>query len=250
MQPFSILLGLGALAGLLLAGWRAPKKEASRYLDASLGILLGALLGSRAVTVAVNYSYYQAHPGEIVQVWLGGLSGIGALAGGLLAIAILAFGGKFPAGKLGDALLPLAGTLTVTAWLGCWVDRCGYGMPTGAWWALPARDEWGVLATRVPVQLMGATLTLLLIWVLDRMSKHFPVSGLNAAVGLLGLSAEIFALSFLRADPAPIWYGLRLEAWGAIGLMILSALSVVVLLSGWKFKKQHSLRGKDPIAGR
>src|SRR4030065_623834 len=94
MQPFSILLGLGALAGLLLAGWRAPKKEASRYLDGSLGILLGALLGSRAVAVAVNYSYYQAHPGEIVQVWLGGLSGIGAMAGGSRASAGPADGGN------------------------------------------------------------------------------------------------------------------------------------------------------------
>ncbi len=88
MQPFSILLGLGALTGLLLAGWRAPKKETIRYLDAGVWTLFGALLGSRALIVVVNFSYYQSHPGEIFQVWLGGLSSIGALVGGILAVFI------------------------------------------------------------------------------------------------------------------------------------------------------------------
>jgi len=61
---------------------------------------------------------------------------------------------------------------------------------------------------------------------------------LNAAIGLFGMSAVIIALSFLRADPTPIWNGLRLEAWGAIGLMIFSLSSVVVLLSRWKIRKK------------
>lgn len=237
MQPFSLLLGLGALTGLLLAGWRAPKKETMRYLDAGVWTLFGALLGSRAVTVAVNFNYYQTHPGEIVQVWLGGLSGIGALAGGILALFIVAQWWKIPGGLLADTLLPLAGALTVTAWLGCWVDRCGYGVPSNAWWAIPGRDEWGVLAYRVPVQQMGATLTLIFFWLLDRVGKCLPVAGLNASIGVFGLSAVVFGLSYFRADPAPIWHGLRLEAWGAIGLMSFSTLLVVVLLLRWKFRK-------------
>lgn len=237
MQPFSLLLGLGALTGLLLAGWRAPTKESIRYLDAGVLTLLGALLGSRAITVAVNWAYYQSHIAEIYQVWLGGLSGVGALFGGVLAIFILGGWLKIHVGVLADMLLPLAGTMTVTAWLGCWMDRCGYGWPSTAWWALPAHDEWGVLAGRIPVQLLGALSTLILIWLLDRSSTRLPVKGMSASLGLFGISAMIFTLSYLRADPTPIWYGLRLEAWGAIGLMIFSALSEVVLLFYWKYKK-------------
>jgi len=237
MQPFSLLLGLGALTGLLLAGWKAPKKETIRYVDAGVGILFGALLGSRAVSVAVNYNYYQSHPGEIFQVWLGGFSSIGAIAGGILALFIIAAWWKIPTGTLADTLLPLVGALTVTAWLECWVDRCSYGVPSHAWWAVPGRDEWGVLAARVPVQLAGATLSLVFIWLLDRVSKRLPASGLSASIGLFGLSGVIFGLSYLRADPTPIWQGLRLEAWGAIGLMIFSAITVVVLLVGWKIKR-------------
>ncbi len=231
------MLGLGALTGLLLAGWRAPKKETIRYLDAGVWILFGALLGSRAVTVAVNWGYYQAHTYEIIQVWLGGLSGIGALAGGTLALIMVAVWWKIPGGVLADTVLPLAGAMTVTAWLGCWMDRCGYGVPSNAWWAIPGRDEWGVLAQRVPVQLLGAIFTLIIIWLLERASKHAPMAGLSASIGLFGLSAVVLGLSYLRADPSPMWNSLRLEAWGAIGLMIFSTLTVVVLLLSWKFRK-------------
>jgi prolipoprotein diacylglyceryltransferase len=229
MQTFSILLGLGAMAGLLLVSWRAPKKETMRYLDAGLVVMFGAMCGSRAMTVAVNWGYYQAHAREIYQVWLGGLSGVGALVGGILTVIIVARLGNFPAGQLADTLIPLAGTLAITAWLGCWMDSCGYGLPSSAWWALPGRDEWGVLARRVPVQLAGALLTLGMFWLLERASKRLPRSGISASVGLLGLAVELFALSFFRADPMPVWLGLRLEAWGTLGLAVFSILSLAVL---------------------
>ena len=52
---------------------------------------------------------------------------------------------KLPAGKLADALLPLAGAIVISGWLGCMVEPCGYGLPSEAWWAIPGQDEWGVL---------------------------------------------------------------------------------------------------------
>ncbi len=243
MQPFSLLLGLGALAGLVLAGWRAPQKERLRYIDAGVLTLLGALIGSRALAVVVSFSYYQSHLSEIVQVWLGGLSSIGALIGGLLAVFVIAVWWRIPLGLLADVLIPLAGTLTVTSWMGCWVDRCGYGMPSNNWWALPARDEWGVLADRVPVQLIGAIATLILLWLLDRSARRMPVQGMSATLGLYGISVIIFLLSYIRADPTPIWNGLRLEAWGALGMMIFSSFTLVVLLSNWQYKKYRIPQG-------
>ncbi len=237
MQLFSILLGAGALAGLLLVSWRAPQKERTRYVDAGVLVLLGALVVGRLLSVAVNLNYYATHQGEIFLVWKGGFSGIGALVGGVLAIFVLAWLWRMPLGTLADALLPLAGTLTVAAWMGCWLDSCSYGAASNAWWALPAGDEWGIVANRVPVQLVGAVATLVVIWLLDLGGRRLPVKGSGAVLGLFGLSAVLFGLSYLRADPTPIWNGLRLEAWGAAGLMLFSALSLVVLLLYWKLKK-------------
>jgi phosphatidylglycerol:prolipoprotein diacylglycerol transferase len=230
-------MGLGALAGLLLVAWRAPKKETIRYVDAAVFALFIALLGSRALFVITNWSYYGSRLGEVIQVWQGGLSSIGALLGGILAIFILVAWWKLPIGLLADTLFPLVGALTITSWLGCWVNTCSYGNPSNAWWALPARDVWGVMAGRIPVQLAGSVLTLALTWLIDRLGKRMETPGLAASLGMLGISAIVFALSYLRADPMPIWHGLRLEAWGAIGLMVFSGLIVVVLLVRWKLNK-------------
>jgi phosphatidylglycerol:prolipoprotein diacylglycerol transferase len=235
MQPFSLLLGLGTLAGLLLVAWRAPQKEQLRYIDSAVLALFISLLVSRAFYAATNWSYYGIHPGEIIQVWMGGLSGVGALAGGCLGVMLIASIWKLPMALLGDVLLPLAGTLATSAWLGCWFDRCAYGFLSAAWWAMPQQDEWGVLSNRVPVQLLGSISTLILIWLIDRAARKVTIYGLSATLSGLGISAVIFALSYLRADPVPIWNGLRLEAWGALILMIIFSLFMVVLLLRWKF---------------
>jgi prolipoprotein diacylglyceryltransferase len=235
MQPFSVLLGIGALLGLLLAGWRAPQKETIRYMDAEVLVLLLVLAGSRVGFVVVNGSYYAGHLGEIFQVWLGGLSSIGALAGAVIGIPIVSAWFRLPVGLLADISLPLASSLAITSWLGCWAGMCAYGAQSNAWWALPGRDEWGVVAARLPVQLMGAVLTLVLLILLEWLGKRWP-PGLSATLGLFGLSAIVFGLSYLRVDPVPVWRGWRLEAWGAAVLMAISAGIVVVLLVQWRLR--------------
>jgi phosphatidylglycerol:prolipoprotein diacylglycerol transferase len=240
MSLYSIMLALGALVGLLLVSWRAPQKERIRYLDAGVLTLLGALVGGRVFSIVVNLNYFATHPGEIFQIWMGGFSGIGALVGGVLMIFLLALLWRFPLGALADTLIPLAGTLVIAAWMGCWLDACSYGAPSSAWWALPTGDEWGVTSDRVPVQLIGALATLLVIWLLDWGGQRLPVNGSGAAMGLFGMSSVLFGLSYLRADPTLIWNGLRLDAWGALGLMAFSALSVVVLLLYGYLKRNKS----------
>src|SRR5512135_60935 len=130
MQPFSLLISIGTLAGLLLMVWRAPQKHRLRYLDAAILVMLGGLLVSRMVAVGADWAYYQAHLGEIPQVWKGGLSGVGALIGGILLILLVSATWRIPLGALADAMLPLAGTITIAAWMGCWVGGCSYGAAT------------------------------------------------------------------------------------------------------------------------
>lgn len=228
MDMFSLLLGVGGAAGLIWVAYRAPEKKALSYVDAGLAALIGGLVGGRAVYVAVNWGYYHDHLVEIPQVWLGGFSGLGALAGSVLAIAQLALFVRQTFGELADALLPLATSMVTAAWLACWVDGCAYGAPVEAWWGLQARDEWGILLPRVPVQLIGALLSLGLFWSLERISDRLPVPGQAAGLAVLGLSLILFGLSFLRADPTPYWQGMRLEAWGAL---ILAGLASLYLIS-------------------
>jgi phosphatidylglycerol:prolipoprotein diacylglycerol transferase len=239
MSTFSLMISLGALAGLVMVAMRAPKKLAARYVDAGLVVLVCALVGSRLVFALTNWGYFRLHPSEIYQVWLGGLSASGALLGAFTAILILRAARGFFPGPLADGLLPLLGSLSIAAWLGCWIDGSAYGHPTTAWYALPASDEWGAVAGRLPVQLLGALLTLIVFVGLEQARGRYRQPGMVAGLGLLGWAMIFFGLSFLRADPAQAWQGLRLEAWGALGVAGVGLASLLVGLLRYRMKSKE-----------
>jgi prolipoprotein diacylglyceryltransferase len=230
LNPFSLLVGAGATLGLAWVVWQAPEKQALRRIDQGLWLLLGCLLGGRLAHVAIAWPYYAGRLPEIPQVWLGGFSGAGALAGALLALVFLASTTRQPLGDLADAYMPLAAVLAVCAWLGCWLDGCAYGAETTAWWALPARDEWGELRQRAPIQLLAASLTLGLFWLVDRSQTRLPRPGQPACLALLGLGLLTFGISFIRVDPSQTWWGWRPETWAGVGFSFLAIIAYLLTL--------------------
>lgn len=240
IYTFPLLLGLGATLGIAWVASQAPLNQTRLRVDAALWAILGGTLGSRIAFVLVNWAYFRDHIWESLAIYQGGMSWPGALIGGALALLLAARLLDIPVGKLADAMLPLAASLAVSAWLGCWLTGCAYGPPANNIWGIPAIDEWGELASRWPTQLIGALLALVLFWLLDR-SRAWSITpawvkhpGSAAGLGLLGLSLEMLALSFLRADPSPGWQGLRLDAWASLALAILAALPVLITYLRWR----------------
>jgi hypothetical protein len=139
----------------------------------------------------------------------------------------------------------LLASLAVVTWLACWSDGCAYGPVSQAWWALPARDEWGTYTRRWPVQPLCALLALILFGILDRARGRLGIPGLAAALAVLGLSLEMLGSSFLRADPSLRWQGLRLDAWGALVLTGVAGMAVVVIRKSY-FKSE----GNRGVGGR
>lgn len=225
---FSLAVGLACVIGLTSVAWKAPPGEAHRFVDAGLWALAGALVGGRAGFVATNWNYFTAYPWESVQVYLGGISWAGALAGGLLALGLVALVTKSSFGALGVGLLPLLVTLAVSSWLSCWMIGCAYGPPAGSWWGIPSRDEWGAVDLRIPVQLIGALLTLGLFWLLDWGREYLTSPGQTFSAAILGLSVIMLGLSFLRADPLPVWQSMRLDSWAAVAFAVFGGLSLLV----------------------
>lgn len=222
MYALSLLIGVGAGLGLAWVGWKMAIESVYLHLDAGLWVLAGSLVGARAGYVALNWGYFRQHLHEIWQVYLGGLAWPGAFAGGLLGVALFARVAHQPPGALADAILPLATSVTLFAWLGCWLDGCAYGQASQAWWALPGRDEWGTMAPRLPLQLVLALLSLASLWFVEQNRAHFAKAGQAAAVWLGAIAAQLLLAAFLRADPAPAWQGIRLDAWGASVFILLA----------------------------
>lgn len=239
VYAFPLLLGLGGVLGLGWVAYQASPREVNQRVDVGLWVMLGSLVGSRVGFVAVSWSYYRSNLWEAIALYQGGLSWPGALVGGVLTLILAARLIQAPTGKLADAMLPLIASLTISAWLGCWATGCAYGPPANQVWGIPAVDEWGHLAPRWPTQLIGALLTLGIFWVLDQ-SRNWDITpawvklpGVAAGLALFGLVLQMLALSFLRADPAPGWGGMRLDAWAALVLLVLITLILLFSFFSW-----------------
>ena len=241
IYAFALILGAAASLGLAWVAWGASRRQLIPGLNAGLSALVGGILGGRLAYTSASWGYFHNHGLETIQIYLGGLAWPGALVGALLGLAIYAGLAQQRTGALADLLLPLGALVAVAAWLVCWLDGCAYGISASTWWALPARDEWGVWGRRVPVQLLGALLTLAIYWLVERLRPRLPIPGQAALLALLLFSLEMFAISWLRADPAPLTGMLRTEAWFAL---IIAGLAGCVLLATWVKVRTRSMDGK------
>jgi phosphatidylglycerol:prolipoprotein diacylglycerol transferase len=227
---YSLIFGIGAAVGLAWIAWKSPRGAGRRHIDVGLLVLIGGLVGSRLFFAILNWSYYENHLAEIPQIYLGGLVWPGALLGGsLVLVGYVAWTGE-SMGAYADTLFPLFVSLVVVSWLGCWVDGCAYGKVSNAWWALPARDEGGLLSSRFPLQLLGAFMALSTFLIIDVNRERFIRPGMLALLGGFILTLEYTFLSFWRVDPSPLWLGLRLDLWVAFMLLAITGLLFAITI--------------------
>jgi phosphatidylglycerol:prolipoprotein diacylglycerol transferase len=227
VDAFALLLGFGASLGLVWALNGDRQKQEILTLDGGLWVLVGALVGARIAYVAVNWGYFQGHLQEIYQLHLGGLAWAGAMVGGMAFLALYASLRRTSLVALADALTPLATALAAAAWLGCWLAGSAYGVKASAWWALPAMDEWGDVARRFPLQLLGAGIILIVQWMIDVFGSYLKSPGVTAGVWSVVFFVEMLVFSVLRADPAPTWQGFRLETLAAGFFLLVSVIGLI-----------------------
>jgi phosphatidylglycerol---prolipoprotein diacylglyceryl transferase len=233
------MLALSVTVGLVLLSTRAPSRQVIKCIDLGVLVLLAALAGARVGYVGLNWAYFAQRPQEILQVWLGGLSGLGAVYGFLAGLLLVAYLVEEPLTQLADTLLPLGFALVVGSWLAAWQAGSAYGfvLPNGA--SIPAQDEAGIWAPRFPTQPIGALLSLALWIFLDRLYQKASrqervIPGRIASLAVLGIAVTLLGLSFTRADPLPLWHSLRLDTWAAMGLVLLGLMACGGVEVGWR----------------
>ncbi len=233
IYTFPLMIGIGIGVGLLWAVWPVsifPDIAQARMESGSIA-LGGAVVGGRVGYVLVNWMYFQKNIAETIQIWSGGFSWTGSVAGALLAILITARVRKTSFGDLVDGLRPLLTSTAVSAWLASWMTGYAYGLEVDAWWGIPARNEWGFVAQRWPIQLVGTFSALGFHWLSDQLQarKWGKIPGLAASLELGGLFVTILALSPHRGDPAPQWGGIRVDSWVSIFFIVLCSLMAFTL---------------------
>jgi len=126
---YGIILGTAALAGLLLAVQEGKRfgLNPDFFLDLLLIGVPSSIIAARLYYVAFKWDYYQDHPGEIIQIWNGGIAIYGALIGALLSGFFYIRAKGFNFWRIADICAP---SLLIGQMIGRWgnfVNQEAYG---------------------------------------------------------------------------------------------------------------------------
>jgi phosphatidylglycerol:prolipoprotein diacylglycerol transferase len=232
-----MIMGIACLLGLSWMYIGPPEKEKSEIFDMSIITLICALLGSRLGFVIINWDYYEKDWIASINIAQGGLTWAGALTSGLLGLGFCSIRYHRSFGYLLDQTMKLYIVIFAAAWLASIFEGCSYSILSDSLWAMPVRDESGMIAKRFPLQILAILVSLTWYWLLENWQARSEKSSWNQLPGmfgyivLAGLMFQLFWLSFLRADPSPIFSGWRLESWIASGLCFIFMM-ILILKSG------------------
>lgn len=202
IYSYPAMLYVGLVAGVFIGAWVAQNSglNADRFAVAVLILLVPALVGARLYFVLTRWDEYRREPRRIWRRSEGGM----ALYGGL----ILAVPLSVPVLRVMD--LPFAAfwdAATFTMLLGmaftrvgCLLNGCCGGRPSGAWFALDLPDDRGIWQRRYPTQLIEAAFALLLFAVAFTLRSRAPFPGAIFFSAVVAYGAGRFFLERLRAD--------------------------------------------------
>jgi phosphatidylglycerol:prolipoprotein diacylglycerol transferase len=140
VHSYGVMVALAFLAGLWTATLRARREKISGEIigDVTLWLMLGGIVGARAVYVATYWhDEFAGQPFmEIFKIWNGGLVYYGGLIGATVAGMIYIRWKKLPLWKITDVFAPSIALGSVFGRIGCLLNGCCYGRFCAAPWAI------------------------------------------------------------------------------------------------------------------
>lgn len=211
IQTSAVLLALGSIIGsaLFLKNVSINRLNFTILADNTLSLVLGAIAGSRALYLLLNWEAFSFdHPEHkilgILAIWDSGLSFWGGMLGFLVALAILAWHKKENIEKWLDiATIPLL-IVIIFSHMGAFFEGTRYGHETGLPWGI--LFEGGSVKYTIPVhptQLYATLYTLILLLMLKFFRPTFishKVTGSLFLGTLFIYSILTFFEGFLRGD--------------------------------------------------
>jgi phosphatidylglycerol---prolipoprotein diacylglyceryl transferase len=219
---YGVLMAAAFLTGI--AHWRRLGRRQGRdsafVTDLAFWIMIGGILGARAVYVLENLGEYLKEPLTILRVDQGGLTYYGGFLGSGLAIALFARRHHEPLDALLDFVITAVPLGHALGRVGCFLNGCCFGRPSDLPWAVAMEG-----ARRHPVQLYEAAVNLLLYGVLTAFALRRPPPGRVLALYLLTYGPARFVLERFRGDEQLMTLGLSSAQWvslvlAAVGLAL------------------------------
>ena len=260
--PFAIKwYGLLVVGGAVLAAYAASREAQRRGLDPNVAwdmliwVLFAGIIGARLYHVfstpaggQVGWPYYKEHPLEAFKIWQGGLAMYGAIAGGVIGVALYTWRERLDLLTWLDIAFP---TVLLAQAIGRWgnfVNQEVYGYPTDLPWAIYIPPE-----KRLPG-----------LEQYDRFHPVFFYESMWCLAGFLVLTwvARRFEGRLLKGDMTAlyfVWYpigrtlteSLRPDAWRIDGIPTAQIISVAaaVLATAIVVLRHSVLKPKAEVSG-
>jgi phosphatidylglycerol---prolipoprotein diacylglyceryl transferase len=250
LGPFAISwYGLAVGVAILVGVWLTNREAGRRGLpvdavsDMMLWIALGGVVGARLLFVLDRWEYFAANPHHIIAIQTGGISIMGAILGGGLVAAILAWRQQLPIRRLFDAAAPGLILGQAIGRLGCLVTGDTLGKPTDGTWGIMYLNP-GAHAPQLGVAYQPAFFyeqlwDLVVFAIIWQMRTRLKVDGWLFALYLGLYAIGKFAVTFVRLDPVYAW-GLQQSHFVALGLMAIAL--------GWFLWSRPNRRPARPLA--
>lgn len=217
---YGICIVIAIISAMLVSYffWKRNGGNQDNFLDLSVHIIIGGLLGARIYDCLLNLPYYLSYPLEFFKVWHGGMAIHGAIIGGLLAIILytriknINFLSTITIVILG---LPLG--QAIGRW-GNYFNQELFGLPTNLPWGIPITQELrpeNYLSnsyfhpTFLYESLLCFILFLVILFIKQKKENSKNNNLLIISTYLISYGIIRFLLELIRVDQTPELFGLR-----------------------------------------
>jgi phosphatidylglycerol:prolipoprotein diacylglycerol transferase len=198
--PAMLYLGLisGVFAGAHVAQLSGMNPD--RFALATVILLIPTMIGARLFFVLTHWDDYRR---EISRIWRrseGGLAIFGGLVAGVAFSVPLLHAMQLPFAVYWDAATVAFLIALFIARVGCLLNGCCAGRPTGAWYGLYLPDHRGVWQRRIPTQILEMFWTAVLFGFAIMIRDRAPFAGMATFLVVIAFSASRYFLETLRDD--------------------------------------------------
>lgn len=178
VYSYSVTLIVAFAACWMVVRWYFARVGVARAAaaDLVLAAAVGGIIGARALYVANNWSEFAGNPLWIAMLQRGGLVFLGGLAGGAIAVVLVARWQGLPLGQVANAAAIAVPLGNAIGRVGCLLNGCCGGAPTDAWYGIVMPGSPGRV---MPSQILDSGLNLALfagLWVVALRRQPRPWS--------------------------------------------------------------------------
>jgi len=239
IHTYGLFVATGFFIGLLITILLGKSEgiDQKQVMDMGLIIILSAIIGSRAIYVIMNISYYTDRPLDIFKIWQGGLVFSGGITSVLLVMLWYGKRHRLSFFKIADLWVPGAAIGQGIGRIGCFMAGCCYGKPTDAKWGVVFTHPHSLAPLNVslhPTQMYSSISGVIVFFILLLIYSKRKFKGQVFVWFLILHSTARLAIERFRGDDRGILLGSNMTITQFITIIIL--ISSLVILTVLKLK--------------